>query len=1224
MNYRYSIFGVLFFLMTTAAVAQGSVYLNLRVDGDGNGSISQSAEKCTNCAGSLEVSDGDVSKGLNNLLKNWNPSGSVKLSLESNLNLRELSADGSCARNHTPLVLPAGVREFNGNNRVVSNMCYSHDVSSASVMTSPVGFFGSLESVKVSDVKFRNVLVSAKSSADENASNFRAVGTLAGIAKNSQISGVSFSNVKVTGPMAGGILGYAENTSIENIFALDKVVVANESKLTSGNVLGVNYGSGYYTLLGGAVGLAVNVHFSDIEMNVEILNSKNTVNSALGGLAGMYMVSGDLNKTGKENMEIQNVRIGKSYERSSVSGGSFMGGFFGITKKAGNGNSTGILVSNSIFKGDISNPIVNADLFMGGFVGNHTISDSALKISKSFSDVNLRSSIVSGIKHYIGGLIGGMIDIVSSSSKDSGEMVSITNSKVAGSIEVFEIQGGSISDGQIFVGGLAGMAGFAINDSAILADTVMVGINVSLNNGSVVESIYAGGFVGKAGIHENMQARMLVANSEYWGSVKVDGDAKSTYVSGGIGSFYKGYNGNHIDFENVRVIGDSSNSSMGLLSLKGEGGFGEKAYVGGLCGSCVTPRNVNNIEVKGEFELGRGIEIGDSLVVGTVLGDVTTGAKESDGIEFKLTNTYHVGSFKFTEENASLAQVKKGYLIGHIRMRVNGVPYTVKSNYHYGSDESTLADAIGFFDTGYERDNWAEYGKTCSASVACWDIQYNFRNGRKTDATNSMNGTYPIVYMNAEDVLKNDLNGAWLVESPWTREKGVNEGLPYLVAMGVAQRPSIKDDEKIDTGWDDLGDDPVIVVPPADNPSTDKPSVSDTSASDTLMAPEVKSVEWRMTSIKGAERSGADPIYWWDESVAVADIWQYRNYSRGEGTDSVTGFWVYTEKNLLDEEEGPVPQNLKIHWDVDSVYSGWNMVANPYGWTIDLSELDVNPEYVWRRVIEKNDYDHTTTLGPYEGLWIWTDTKKSLDFTARIVSPEGAALPKLAKSMGLENSDGWALRAVLTDEYGKQDSWNVLGANSHEEEVLEPPQGMGDQVRLSIINGKRALAKSFKTESETMEWNMKFAASTMRNGILDIQGVDQVNRNGKHVYVTIDGKITEMKEGVPLKVALTKTAKTAVVTVTAEPLELMKNPLGKLHVVRSGNSLGVSFDVSANLAGKEMKVDLVSVSGKVASSLRAMTAAGSNAFEMIVPKRGVYMLRVSVGSQIATQRINVQ
>ena len=187
----------------------------------------------------------------------------------------------------------------------------------------------------------------------------------------------------------------------------------------------------------------------------------------------------------------------------------------------------------------------------------------------------------------------------------------------------------------------------------------------------------------------------------------------------------------------------------------------------------------------------------------------------------------------------------------------------------------------------------------------------------------------------------------------------------------------------------------------------------------------------------------------------------------------------------------------------------------------------------------------------------------------------------------------------------------------------EPPEGMGDHVNLSIVDGKRALAKSIKESSDEMEWTIALSASSDRVGYLSFDGIEGVNGFGYRVFVTIDGNTTEMQDGVPLTVFLKSTAKTATVRVAPTAKVVAQNMLKGLRTARLGNRLQVTFEASG-LAGTNARVDILDMKGHVMSTANAKTLDGSNALVLDAPQSGLYMLRVRAGSQQQVKKVLVK
>ncbi len=408
---------------------------------------------------------------------------------------------------------------------------------------------------------------------------------------------------------------------------------------------------------------------------------------------------------------------------------------------------------------------------------------------------------------------------------------------------------------------------------------------------------------------------------------------------------------------------------------------------------------------------------------------------------------------------------------------------------------------------------------------------------------------------------------------------------------------------------------------------------------------------WQMVSLAAVDTSAVNwtsddqVFYWWDEFGNGGDYWQYKRYNRGDSVVATRGAWyssldslpLVLKRDIEDDGEDAV-------WKLDSIHSGWNLVANTHGWEVSLfaghadEEKDVDEESeisFYRYNSETADYEETKYLKPYEAVWAKVGKKKNWKVSAAPVfakaterepqpeKPEGGRmLPKrvLAKA---STKDRWVLQAVLSDKNGKQDAWNILGAGNNPFSAEEPPESMGNHVNLSIVEGKRALAKSIKSASDEMEWTVALSASNDRVGYLTLVGIDDVNAFGYRVFVTVDGNTTEMKDGVPLQVLLKSNAKTATVRVAPAAKVVAQNSLKGLRSARFGGKLKVSFEATG-LAGTNARVDLLDMKGHVMSTVNAKTLEGTNALVLDAPKSGLYMLRVRAGSQQQAAKVMVK
>ena len=389
----------------------------------------------------------------------------------------------------------------------------------------------------------------------------------------------------------------------------------------------------------------------------------------------------------------------------------------------------------------------------------------------------------------------------------------------------------------------------------------------------------------------------------------------------------------------------------------------------------------------------------------------------------------------------------------------------------------------------------------------------------------------------------------------------------------------------------------------------------------------VRSSRWQMVSLADVDlrKLHLDKyhvLYRWDESLSVGDYLQYRAYSRSDEVAGTTGYWYGSYDGVpLKRKAGKYVEGAEIVWNVDSIHSGWNMVANPYSWVVDLSALENSGIDVWSWNDESGEYDIPTELKPYEAVWVKTPGPQTIQFAAKPKFMKDGT-HALAKASSLKkSSDGWTLRAILSDDNGKKDSWNMFGTRSVASVCDEPPSGMGDHVSLSIVESGRALAKSFRPAADEMEWTLNLSASSEREAFLKLEGIADVHATGNKVFVTVDGKTVEAKEGkkIPVKVGTLK--KTAVVRVAPSARPEVEYAVKDIRFFRSGDAVDVQFVVSEGLAGMNAKVELLDLSGRVVASLSRTSSAGVNGVRFPAPKGGLYILRIRSGSQAVAKNI---
>ena len=411
-------------------------------------------------------------------------------------------------------------------------------------------------------------------------------------------------------------------------------------------------------------------------------------------------------------------------------------------------------------------------------------------------------------------------------------------------------------------------------------------------------------------------------------------------------------------------------------------------------------------------------------------------------------------------------------------------------------------------------------------------------------------------------------------------------------------------------------------------------SVSDTTFEFSIASEsfEVHMGQWQMISLAELDTTDVDEdddqlFYWWDESGVGGEFWQYHSFKSGDDIIRERGYWysslegrklTFINDDYYDD----------IVWSLDSVYSGWNMVANPYGWRVDIfgdrSAKDKKSDVeFWRYDPTTGGYEPATVIDPYEG--VWAKVNRPMEWVVPVTPVfDDSSKGTLRKAVLAKSRDNWSIRLKLADANGKSDNWNVLAVGDTPRSQAEPPEGMGDHVNLSIVEGGKFLAKSVKPAKSEMEWTVELSASSNRAGFMSVEGVDALRAFGLKVFVTVGGKTTEMREGEPLKVNLAKSAKTATVRVAeAAKIDLVYSLEG-LRALQSAQGLKVSFYAGNGLSGAGVRVDVLDLSGRIVASANGKALVGENTLMLDMPKAGLYMLRVRAGGKQASGKVAIR
>ena len=761
-----------------------------------------SSEDEGTCVKSLEIKSMlSVREAFNNAISGqWvlSPDATKKqsatLNLATDIDFGYTFENGNCSENFA--FLPFTGLTFNGLNHTISNLCRVDDGQTKQYL----GLFGEIIGTVNSEKVVKNLIISnvhfAVTSGEPaltSGGDYQPAGTLAARISNGIVTNVILKNVVIQAPLAGGLAGYIENSTIKGVSTVDNSFI----KVTNGISITEDYiGKAIYTydenvavfdpykvLLGGLAGAAYFTNFEDIDLAVQVENKAAVDMSALGGLVGHYVYAPKSNQfmqVTNRDSKITKVNIhGSSSDvgvNAFISGGTAMGGILGASRRLDNNNSpitefsisqstvTNLDIKQSRFK--ISDVDATQKLYLGGVVGNADLCNGGiLKISESnVVNANIEESILENgnFQYYMGGIAGfASCDSVNNSGNRSDLYLTLQNSTASGSIT---LDGGYTKTGKktsivrtsAVMGGLVGDAILSLEENGISENksNVSIAYKAKRSASDDLDSVLVGGVFGAVSLFNSEIDYVRLANLSYEGMLDINDDGINVRVGGIVGKFPMIQSGNSkIEFSDVRVKGDSDNK---IVSYSGETkSSATSSSIGGICGMCLSPREISKSSVEGGFRGSSGDEASPKKAfhVGGLVGTAVV----AEG-PMVIKNNYFIGSIenKFNKDEGA---GRVGYLFGYVSGEGLGNNPQFISNFHYGDDN---VGAIGYFSNYGDYQNVLYFNEDGFNKLVA---KHNVRDGSAMNLQNgengsSMNGTVTESYMKSE-LFAGFLNSPW-------------------------------------------------------------------------------------------------------------------------------------------------------------------------------------------------------------------------------------------------------------------------------------------------------------------------------------------------------------------------------------------------------------------------------------------------------------------------------
>lgn len=376
--------------------------------------------------------------------------------------------------------------------------------------------------------------------------------------------------------------------------------------------------------------------------------------------------------------------------------------------------------------------------------------------------------------------------------------------------------------------------------------------------------------------------------------------------------------------------------------------------------------------------------------------------------------------------------------------------------------------------------------------------------------------------------------------------------------------------------------------------------------------------------VRIADLSASTLVYRWNELESGVTA-QYISRSGLEKSEVGAGYW-YLAADTVAPPFLPVKEQPKaLRVELQNAGSGWNMVANPWSWTV---ALDSTLEY-WSYDPRTGDYVPVNHLLPGMAAWVNVLVPRPLTLqpTPFLHNASGLSRINVARVQAQED---WSVQVRLVAG-GLSDAWNYLGVVNraqagHSAQSPEPPAGLGARVSLAFVGADYLLARDMRDASEGASWRVALGADRARSGEMQFSGMAELRALGLSLVVEFaDGSAQEVPTSGSVPVALAKGTSHATIRVLPVARNYaLDGALQDLRFIAQGESVQLTFRAPLTLAGKMARVEIIRPDGSVVArqSLGGL-AAGSNrcTVKMSAFASGVHLIQVRAGSSVLRRQV---
>src|SRR5690554_3809691 len=355
-----------------------------------------------------------------------------------------------------------------------------------------------------------------------------------------------------------------------------------------------------------------------------------------------------------------------------------------------------------------------------------------------------------------------------------------------------------------------------------------------------------------------------------------------------------------------------------------------------------------------------------------------------------------------------------------------------------------------------------------------------------------------------------------------------------------------------------------------------------------------------------------DYLFAWLDSIQMSDFLQYQELFSIQNLNENQGYWYWSDLDQSfplelskEKSEANFTDSSEIAWKLKAGNTGWNLIANPYHWTIALPDT---PFVFWKWVDSIGSYEPTQNLKAQEAVWVHIQknttikTKPQALFSTTIKDSSSIAFKKKALAKA-PNAKDFMLQLKLKQGDTKQDIYNFVGVSSQAFKLEKPPTGMGNFIRLAILNGPKDLAQNIVLASDSIyQWDLLLSSGDNGKVELLVEGIERLLSMGYKAALFTPNKAIELTSSQPVSIPLEfRQAKVSLVVSLDKEIHMQRGVVALRHF-KQGSQCGVEFMAGYNMVGSKALVSIFSLKGELLTQKSLSISNGKNLLKTTIPK----------------------